>query len=142
MNETAKNKDEFVWDDNLVMEFALQTKVNGTKDCVCSQIEHFKASKQRKPLFTTEDGKQIFEMQEYFDVCLVDYSISKCMMKHRDPIEKDKFLPFSTEAAAREYVMLNKPIYSLNDIGDAWEKLCHEAFTYDQLITELEKLKQ
>ena len=139
MNEKEKNKDEFVWTDELVKEFGRQWAAGILPDE--NPIEQFKASKQRKPLFVTEDGVDVFEDGAELICVEKDFSTRKAYISpFASPIECNKY--FFTEAAAIEYVRLNKPMYSLNDVGDAWEKLFHEAFTYDQLITELEKLKQ
>lgn len=127
----SEGENPFVWTDELALEFANST---------IRDIEQFKASKQRKPLFVTEDGVEVFEFGVELVCVEKDFNIRKAYISpFASPIKCNKY--FSTEAAAREYVRLNKPMYSLNDIGDAWGKLCHEAFTYDQLITELEKLK-
>lgn len=138
MNEKEKNKDEFVWTDELVIlyanEFVGKTQAR-------EFLEIFKKNWQRKPLFVTEDGVDVFEDGAELICVEKDFSTRKAYISpFASPIKCNKY--FFTEAAAIEYVRLNKPMYSLNDVGDAWEKLCHEAFTYDQLITELEKLKQ
>lgn len=139
MNEKEKNKDEFVWTDELALEFSVSPYA--TISPLRNGLEQFKASKQRKPLFVTEDGVDVFEDGAELICVEKDFSTRKAYISpFASPIECNKY--FFTEAAAIEYVRLNKPMYSLNDVGDAWEKLCHEAFTYDQLITELEKLKQ
>ena len=134
-----EKKEEFVWTDELALEFSVSPY--STISPLRNGLEQFKASKQRNPLFTTEDGKQIFKGDVYWYVELDNNFDITSTVACSSERQIDECKDFSTEPAAREYVRLNKPMYSLNDIGDAWEKLCHEAFTYDQLITELEKLK-
>lgn len=85
-------------------------------------IEDFKKTPEKTPLFTTEDGKEIFEGEEYWTVCDKDgfahltwaaiprkaWDMDKSPDKHN--------YTFSTEKAAKEYILLSKPCLSANDI--------------------------
>lgn len=136
--EVAEAK-EFVWTDELVKEFALQTKVNGTNEWVAEQLYKFKSSKQRVPLFTTEDGVQVFEGSELWYV-ETDFMTMHILTLSKDYMPTKDHKCFATEAAAKAYVRLNKPRFSLEDVKQAWRN-----FTglddNQKLITELEKLK-
>lgn len=133
--EVEEKKDEFVWTDELALEFSVSPY--STISPLRNGLEQFKASKQRKCLFTTEDGKQIFKEDIYF---LVDTSwlLNRLMAHGNHGIYEGK--RFSTEAAAREYVRLNKPMYSLNDVKKTWLEYVG-VFNLEVFITKLEKLK-
>ena len=97
-----------------------------------NSIKHIK-----KPLFTTEDGVEIFEGDSFTLISLIDIEEStvdsEVIMKPYDIWEKCKFyelitgnsknfLPFSTKKAAENYVKMNKPCLSLQEIKDVFEK--------------------
>lgn len=80
-----------------------------------------------KPLFTTEDGVKIFEGDLFFGVPIADISYPKWGIilfdngatKYCKP-NVDEIKTFSTHFAAEEYVLNNKPQFSLNDIESAY----------------------
>lgn len=73
-------------------------------------IKHIK-----QPLFTTEDDVDIFEGATFYHVDLNWYIGSGRTTTH--PFQKLKgYKEFSTKEKAQEYIDLNKPKYSLNDI--------------------------
>lgn len=86
--------------------------------------------KSKKPLFTTEDGVDIFEADETFYVNIQKHS--NFNIYHNEPFSdrknskkliKNKVgLYFSTKEAAEEYVLMNKPCLSLNDVEKAFKK--------------------
>ena len=84
-------------------------------------LKNLKKSKQ--PLFTTEDGVDIFEGDEYFYI----------NSNFRDPwniintkadcpeminVEDLNYKRFSTKEKAEEYILMNKPLLSLSDVWD------------------------
>jgi hypothetical protein len=84
-----------------------------------------------KPLFTTEDGVEIFEGDKYFVVAKNYIYESTCCSEYEyqafELIEKEKdikqynwdnFWSFSTKAKAEEYILYNKPCLSLNEVKD------------------------
>jgi hypothetical protein len=83
-----------------------------------SELKHVK-----KPLFTTEDSKDIFEGDKYWWVNIngdwkVWGPVVTGMMS-----SKTKGIPhFSTKEAAEEYIIMNKPCLSINDIIKTYEK--------------------
>jgi hypothetical protein len=75
-----------------------------------------------KPLFTTEDGVDIFRGSSYYNVNSL-FNIKKCkIIKDLTSFEKKVFYNlnnnncFSTRTAAEEYVLMNKPCLSINNI--------------------------
>ena len=80
-------------------------------------------SKAKQPLFTTEDGIEIFDKNhKLFEVILNNFHLhvnipSIACNNHLD-IRNDGFPSkvFSTKEAAEEYIIMNKPCLSLNDI--------------------------
>ena len=72
--------------------------------------------KPKKPLFTTEDGVDIFEGNKYWKNngwLNVKLNIAG---KDEPYILNDK--PFSTKKLAKEYIIMNKPCLSIKDIQD------------------------
>ena len=76
--------------------------------------------KLKKPLFTTEDGVDMFENVIVYAV-RPDYTLwcPKVTYNFIGNIIND-YKIFSTEKAAEEYILMNKPCLSLNDIEKAW----------------------
>jgi hypothetical protein len=73
--------------------------------------------KKHKPvLFNTEDGQPIYEGQGYAYTPKGTLNYVNITDGNFHPLPKDGFLYFSTEAAAKEYVLMNKPCLSVNDI--------------------------
>lgn len=139
LQKVEEKKEEFVWTDELALEFSVSPYA--TISPLRDGLEQFKASKQRKPLFVTEDGKQIFDGDEYWYVWVEsDYEIIKHKAKSCT-IKEDGIKDFSTEAAAKQYVRQNKPMYSLNDIEIASNKIGSNPDEIFSLKIELEKLK-
>lgn len=80
------------------------------------KIEHCKTS-----LFTTEDGVEIFKGDKYFYWNSDD---KDCIKAYSDYAEDksnrklwNKYKCFSTEEATKEYIVINKPCLSINEIG-------------------------
>lgn len=71
--------------------------------------------KERKPLFTTEDGKDIFEGDNAWFILHDDYEIRRltCWSKHSEGTFKTCF---STEDKAKNYVIDNKKLFSVSEI--------------------------
>jgi len=81
-------------------------------------------SKVKKPLFTTEDGVDIFEGDTYWWVTKLTYWCNftnnvKISFYH----DTEKYWYFSTKEAAEEYILMNKPCLSLNDVFKVYPKL-------------------
>ena len=74
----------------------------------------------KQPLFTTEDGKEIFEGDEYFRVFLknLDLYETKTIATpgYAFAIMSQSAHHFSTKEKAEEYILMNKPCLSINDL--------------------------
>ncbi len=90
------------------------------------------AKKAKQPLFKTADGVDIYEGDNWVRIRLSDFSI---LGIYGDAIGKIK--TFSTKEAAEEYVIMNKPCLSINDIitpGKVFEVTLNDVY--------IDKLKQ
>jgi len=73
------------------------------------------AIKYKQPLFTTEDGVDIFENNT--SIYHVDKSLNIKFIKHKDfKVISKNVKYFSTKEKAEEYILLNKPVLSLKDL--------------------------
>lgn len=73
-------------------------------------LEHSK-----KPLFTTKDGVEIFDNDFYWMInkgCWIAFEFKAEERLHYN----HEFLSFSTKKAAEEYMIMNKPCLSYNDV--------------------------
>ena len=153
-----------------IKEFMLYTVNNGPKnihivynhDLDNSNYPDFKNVQHLKqPLFTTEDGVDIFEGDVVTVVSLKDFKEGDCDGENDTPIEaysitwenkiissynwnlrKDNFLQFSTKEKAKEYILMNKPCLSLNDIFKDVEEMRKGLKTFEnsQLAKRFKKL--
>ena len=111
------SEDNFQWTDSLVKEYLrLITSVEGN-DYWQQEINKFKASKTpvKEKLFTTNDGVDIYEGDKCtavrnYEIIDLNFTVNKLHGKD----EYCKY--FSTEQAASEYVFLNRPLLSFNDV--------------------------
>lgn len=84
-------------------------------------ITHVKKSPIRKPILVTEDGKEIFEGDEYI---LFSVLTKSNWAESRTPCNRvlewsNELKHFHTKEAREEYIKWNKPMYNLKDIDDA-----------------------
>jgi hypothetical protein len=121
----SDNKD-FVWDDLLVAEFAGRASwINEAKD-IPSLLEKFKEEKskpKRHWVVFTMDG---FGYQSWMPV---DWRGNK-----RDGVVGIKC--FDTKESAEEFILLNKPLLSVNDIVSISE------YTYDFMKLHRKRLAE
>ena len=78
------------------------------------QLQHIK-----QPLFTTEDGVDIFEGDEYWSVNKQDLFLKDAVAKNSINVcnfTNGLYLLFSTKEKAEEYIIMNKPVLCLQDI--------------------------
>ena len=66
------------------------------------------------PIFTTKDGVGIKKDDNYYRVDEDDFEISFCKANGGEPYND---LKFSTEKAAKEYVINNKPVLTLSEVN-------------------------
>jgi hypothetical protein len=78
----------------------------------------------KKPLFTTEDGKEVFEGDDYWYVRVEPVSESKtwvsrhCLHAMHSCGKNKSLKTFSTREAADEWIILNKQCLSITDINN------------------------
>ena len=73
--------------------------------------------KVKQPLFTTEDGVDIFEGDYSYGVHNSKFDI--VAIKHVNTVYvTDNFIEFSTKEKAEEYILMNKPCLSLKEIKE------------------------
>ena len=86
-----------------------------------------KGEKIKKPVFTTEDGIDIYENSKNPNETVKLYLITKgsfTIQLYHKSIKAGfgkNVLYFSTKEAAEEYVLMNKPCLSLNDVGKIYK---------------------
>lgn len=74
-----------------------------------------------KPLLKTEDGVNIFEGDSYCFLNKKDFYLKVVDKAVKGLDEKQEYyLDFSTKELAEEYILMNKPILSLNDLLSVW----------------------
>lgn len=72
--------------------------------------------KKVKPfIFTTQDNKDIFEGDSYFSVS-DDYQLLRTDIASKDCLYESANRAFSTIPAAEEWILLNKPCLSVNNV--------------------------
>lgn len=112
----------------------------------------FSLLKKAKLLFTTHDGKDIYEGDrawlvnkhwtlDFYD--FVDMGQREVDLRHYPNL----YVYFSTEEAAKEYILSNKPILSLNDLLSVWHigdlRLKNkEAYSESQLFQNFKQLAE
>lgn len=114
------NTETFQWTDEFVKEFVLtECNKHNTWDekGLSVWFEKFKESKLPKPLFVTTDNKPIFVGDRIWYVA-GDWYVGTINITNGVSIEfyGKTVKSFSTEEAAKEYVIANKPCLSINDV--------------------------
>lgn len=72
--------------------------------------------KIKKPLFTTKDGVDIFEGDKY---SVIDIFENRYRVTHHTTMsgpKSSRYILISTREKAEEYILMNKPCLSLNDV--------------------------
>lgn len=114
--------EDFKWTEGKVREFSkwIIGPESGAFPSLDEAINTFKKLKGRVPLFTTEDGINIYEggrawhVDEDFNIDFYDFIVyaNKSDLTHYP----HRYKYFSSEDLAKEYVLNNKPLFSLNEI--------------------------
>lgn len=103
---------EFRLFNNILMVVVEGKSTGGT---IITSLRKLSKVKEPIPLFTTFDGKKIFENNEYFVVekhFEIGHGVGGDGYNHSGHVLKT----FSTEDAAKTYIIYNKPCLSANDI--------------------------
>jgi hypothetical protein len=120
-NEGVIKEFQYCKDGRLIISF-----VDGLPRYLDAKGSTHKLSKL-KPLLKTEDGVDIYEGDYYFSVLKKDLIYNGRFVA--EPINGGKFsnpescIIFSTKEAAEEYILLNKPCLSYNNIMEAYKDL-------------------
>lgn len=101
--------------------------------------------KVKQPLFTTEDGVDIFEGDIFYST---RKDCSGCIIKYEGNFFEiastkcKEFVDFSTKKAAENYIKMNKPCLSLNDVLSITNKTSFvpEDFSKNLIKKELTKI--
>ncbi len=109
---------DFKWDDQMAKDFAafviLQSGLLDTEDALAK----FKKSKEPKPKFITEDGVDIYDKDVYiYEVDTSNWRVIKSQFIHYNHF-------FSTNEAAENFILMNKPCLSVNDVVDIIKSEC------------------
>lgn len=114
------------WGKQIITDFEIYKDVSmivGFKTCK-NPLEKIRKLPERTKLFTTEDGVDVFEGGEYWYLPTTRAADSfkpyKCTYASKGEATPMTWLYFSTEEKAKEYITLNKPVLSLNDILEVW----------------------
>lgn len=103
----------------------------------CSWVEGINNLKKiKQPLFTTEDGVDIFEGNKVYYV--ENYNLNWCIIPNYYKFVQSKTY-FSTKEKAEEYVIMNKPCLSLNDYYSLFEEVLLDP-KYNKTGRDLEKI--
>ena len=116
----------------LVITLNAPNEVKFRNSILLKNLKHIK-----KPLFTTEDGVDILPKEDgefqYWSLKLDSWKISNAPhilnsnkiipTKTEDLLRGCNELRFSTREAAEEYILMNKPCLSLNDVFNIYPKL-------------------
>lgn len=85
--------------------------------CIFWYLENI--TKLKQPLFTTEDGVDIYKGDKFSTVSLDTMELSTIdglVGEYATPVKGFKY--FSTKEAAKEYIIMNKPCLSINDLEE------------------------
>ena len=115
-------------------------------------IDLINAKHIKKPLFTTEDGVDIYVGDNYFELIIPGFHNAQCvwnilpyegrcnLIYDQEGNRKHFRLWFSTKEKAEEYILMNKPCLSLNDIFNTVTWLDNSKKLLKELVKQ--KLKQ
>ena len=117
-------ENQFKWNDDLVNEacFFVGLKVDGNKDIINQipdLVQNYKKSKEKKFLFKTQDGVGIFEGDTVFYPNIHVWIVTEVVADNVNTYRLkgiNKYIPFSTEKLALEYIAWNKPNFSFAEI--------------------------
>jgi len=87
-------------------------------------------------LFVTEDGIEIFEGDKYWEVVLINnsYNIRDMLADSTSNPCRDYYITFSTEKAAKDWIDMNKPQFSKQQILSGANELCWIQQSAENLI--------
>ena len=95
-------------------------------------LAYIEKNKEKKPLFITEDGVEIFEGDEYIAIG-INYDFRKVDTVAHDQVYSGDVMRFKYESNADEYIVKNKPVFSYEDFI-RWGNV-----PYERVIMQLAK---
>jgi hypothetical protein len=124
-----------------ITEFAkmadtIQVIGEGEGRAIFYRLKSIEKLSKKTPLFTTEDGVDIFEGDDYF-VVNHEYEIKKFTVCGGPFTFKN--LGFSSKEKAEEYILMNKPCLSLNETKKLFKT--SSILKFEQKLIELAKSK-
>lgn len=102
--------------DKIEIDYFDKTRITAWNSAYGLGLEKWKKAPAKTPLFTTEDSVEIFNGDIYWSVT-DDF---KLLVTHSARMLDYKIRAFSTKEKAEEYILLNKPCLSLNDLLSTW----------------------
>ena len=100
--------------DNFWINNAGKCLVRGKDNLICEWVTEIQ--KIRKPLFTTEDGVSVFLDQRVWWVRKSDFELGFHDFYNEKSWCPNRFLYFSTKEAAKDFILMSKPLLSLNEM--------------------------
>jgi hypothetical protein len=78
--------------------------------------------KFKQPLFTTEDGVDMFDADRFYICGIDDWKAKACRASPSAIFSTDRSKKFSTKEKAEAYILMNKPCLSLNDYYSVFDE--------------------
>lgn len=94
------------------IDWNIKNNVNDDSEAFINDIEHYK-----NPLFTTEDGVEMFAGQTICSVHIKAHTIQDRGILGLDFKPNNDYKYFSKREKAEEYILLNKQCLSINDVA-------------------------
>ena len=91
--------------------------------------------KVNQPLFKTEDGKDVYEEDEFVAVQKTTFDMLCCRQTLTNP---ENYYIFSNEEKANNWVLMNKPVLSVNDVLAVCEN--NYGFLQNKLLDRLKEI--
>lgn len=141
-NEVFSVGDKIVYGNDTISSFKIIDDAiiaytsQSPNDYYCKLSELKKA---KQSLFKTEDGKDVYEGDTVYIAMVADGSVSNFRMKESDRGFWEDAKMFSTEEAAKEYIVMNKPRLSLSDIRAVFgnDLVRYHAYEINERLREL-----
>lgn len=106
-----------------------------------NKLIELKDAIKSKILFRSEDGVDIFEGDDVWGIEIITWDVFKrnSLTDPKSVLENWLHGKFSTKEKAEDYILMNKPCLSINDIKP-WYIKWRTSFTKNSLIEGLEEL--
>lgn len=110
-----------------------------TEDDILKRPPLIEPKEEPKPLFVTEDGVELFNVTDNcYWVDIKDFRVGRQAIVHKYMCTHKDFKYFSTKAAALEYILMNKPCLSVNDVLNICMKMAGDENFSKMLIDKKE----